>query len=143
MTRRRAAALGVALALGVAGCGSTGAPSQLSRDRGAELAEASKAITAACERGPLTPAQERALRPRLQLLIDATADDPAALFEYPQDDQNPLLTTPSLELQAVVGALGGVGPQQVCSRRLAEVGDRGLTDAGLTSMLEDIPSTRD
>lgn len=143
--RRPCAVLAVvALTLGAAGCAAgTGAPEQLPKDEGAELAEASRAITGACARGPLTPAQETALQPRVERLIDATKRHPDTLFEYPQEDQNPLLTTPSLELQAAVGALGGVGLQPVCSRRLAALGDRGLTDAGLPSMLRDIPSARE
>lgn len=142
--RAAASAALVLLALAAAGCASgTGAPEQLPRDEGTELAEASRAITGACARGALTPAQEAALLPRLELLVDATKEHPDTLFEYPQDDQNPLLTTPSLELAAVVGALGGVGTQPICSRRLAAIGDRGLTDAGLTSMLRDIPSAQE
>ena len=133
---------GLIAALLLAGCG-TGMPDMLPREEGEELAAASRAITSACARGPLTPEQERALQPRVELLIDATERRPDALFEYLQEEQNPLLTTSSLELQAVVGALGGVGPQVVCSRRLAELGDRGLTDAGLDSLLRDMPSTQE
>lgn len=145
MSHRRGATVTVALllALGLAACGGTpGVPAQLSKSEGAKLSEASMAITGACARGPLTPEQERALEPRLQLLIDATKKDPDILFEYPQEDQNPLLTTPSLELQAVIGALGGVGPQDVCDQRLAELGDRGLVEAGIPSLLEDMPSAQ-
>lgn len=139
--RRAAAAALLAAAVGVAGCGgSPGAPKQLPKDQGKQLAEASMAITGACARGPLTPEQERALRPRVQLLVDAAKSDPDALFEYPQEDQNPLLTTPALELQAVIGALAGVGPQPVCDRALAEDADRGLVEAGEQSLLEDMPS---
>lgn len=131
----------VAAALALAGCGAApGVPEQLPKSQGAELAEASMAITGACARGPLTPEQSRALRPRVQLLIDAAKQSPDALFEYPQEDDNPLLSTPALELQAVIGALGGVGPQPVCDRALAEVADRGLVEAGVTSLLEDMPS---
>ncbi len=139
----RAAAVTVAVSLMLAGCGGTpGVPAQLPKSEGEKLSEASMAITGACARGPLTPEQEQALEPRVQLLVDATKKDPDILFEYPQEDQNPLLTTPSLELQAVVGALGGVGPQDVCNQRLADLGDRGLVEAGIPSLLEDMPSTR-
>lgn len=128
-------------ALALAGCGSApGVPKQLPASEGEALAEASMAVTGACARGPLTPEQQRALRPRVERLIEATKQDPDALFEYPQEDQNPLLTTPALELQAVIGALGGVGPQPVCDRALAEFGDRGLVEAGRDSLLEDMPS---
>ncbi|MGK2937351.1 MAG: hypothetical protein ACSLFR_06055 [Solirubrobacteraceae bacterium] len=139
--RRAAAAVASLFALGIAGCGGTpGVPAQLPKAEGEKLSEASMAITGACARGPLTPEQEQALEPRVRLLVDATKKDPDILFEYPQEDQNPLLTTPSLELQAVIGALGGVGPQDVCDRRLAEVADHGLVEAGLPSLLEDMPS---
>jgi hypothetical protein len=128
-------------ALALTGCGGApGVPKQLPKGEGAELAEASMAITGACARGPLTAEQARALRPRVQRLIDAAKADPDVLFEYPQEDQNPLLTTPALELQAVIGALGGVGPQPACDRALAEFADRGLVEAGRDSLLDDMPS---
>lgn len=137
----RALAVIAAAALTGIGCGGApGAPQRLPDDQGAQLAEASKAITGACARGPLTPEQSRALRPRVQLLVDAAKQNPDALFEYPQEDENPLLSTPALELQAVIGALGGVGPQPVCDRALAELADRGLVEAGVTSLLHDMPS---
>lgn len=130
-----------AAALAGIGCGGApGAPKQLPESQGEQLAEASMAITGACARGPLTPEQSRALRPRVQLIVDAAKQDPDALFEYPQEDDNPLLSTPALELQAVIGALGGVGPQPVCDRALAEFADRGLVEAGETSLLDDMPS---
>lgn len=138
--RPRGAAGALAAAALLAGCGTPGVPKQLPKSEGSKLAAASIAILGACQRGPLTRVQEEAIQPKLQLLIDATKKHPDTLFEYPQEDQNPLLTTPSLELQAVVGALGGVGPQKPCSMRLAAVGDRGLVAAGEGSMLSDMPS---
>ncbi|MBJ7520508.1 MAG: hypothetical protein JHC84_12510 [Solirubrobacteraceae bacterium] len=138
---RAGAALVAAVAL--VGCGGAAAgPPQLPKEQGEKLAEASMAVTGACARGPLTPEQERALQPRVELLVEATKSSPDSLFEYPQEDQNPLLTTPALELQAVIGALGGVGPQPVCNQRLADLGDRGLVEAGQESLLRDMPSTR-
>lgn len=138
---RPLAVIAAAGALVLAGCGGPpGVPKQLPKSQGRELAEASMAITGACARGPLTPEQQRALRPRVQRLIDAAKSDPDTLFEYPQEDENPLLTTPALELQAVTGALGGVGPQPVCDRALAELADRGLVEAGRGSLLDDMPS---
>lgn len=137
----RVAALVAAVAL--AGCGGAAGPPQLPKAQGEKLAEASMAVTGACARGPLTPEQERALQPRVELLVEATKNSPDSLFEYPQEDQNPLLTTPALELQAVIGALGGVGPQPVCNQRLADLGDRGLVEAGQESLLRDMPSTRE
>ncbi len=140
---RRLAPACATAALVLAGCGGSGAASQLPSAEGEKLAEASMAITGACARGPLTAEQERALQPRLQLLVDATKRDPDGLFEYPQEDDNPLPTTPSFELQAAVGALGGVGPQPACNRRLAVIGDRGLVAAGRASLLEDMPSAEE
>jgi hypothetical protein len=137
----RIAVTTLAAALALTGCGGPpGAPEQLSKSESAVLAEASMAITGACARGPLTPEQSRALKPRVQRLVDAAKEKPDAVFEYPQEDDNPLLSTPALELQAVIAALAGVGAQPVCDRALAEFADRGLVEAGQDSLLEDMPS---
>ncbi|MBJ7329542.1 MAG: hypothetical protein JHC95_06570 [Solirubrobacteraceae bacterium] len=142
--RRPAAALALGAAtLALAGCSATGTPEMLPDSEAKQLASASEAIEGACARGPLTPAQETALLPRVTTLVDATKKHPDTFFTYEQEDENPLISTPSLELAAVVGTLGGVGPQRICSPRLAAIADRGLIAAGKVSMLHDMPSARE
>lgn len=141
MTRRAAVAGLLALAT-LAGCGDSVPPSSPSRPESKAILEATQAIIGACGRGPLTPDQERALTPRLQLLIDAAKEHPDRIIQLPERD-SPLITTASLELTAVTGQLAGVGPLPVCSRTLATKGDRGIVDAGKQSLLADMPSARE